>query len=134
LLPPLLFATTKNLVLGSTAKLIVPGSPVSVVFEGLSLAVHPTGKCVFAYNPSQIVTPQADPVTSLMSQASAVMTAGLVSAIGIDPTGTYLYATDQTQAIIYDYSIDATTGALTELSGFPFSTPVNGLTSILAKP
>jgi 6-phosphogluconolactonase (cycloisomerase 2 family) len=70
-----------------------------------------------------------------MSQASAVTPADLVTAIGIDPTGKYLYATAQTQALIYGYSIDSTTGALTELRGFPFATPVSGLTSIaLAKP
>jgi 6-phosphogluconolactonase (cycloisomerase 2 family) len=113
----------------------VPGSPVSIVFDGASLIVHPSGKFVFVSNGAQIFTLQVDAATGLMSQTSAVMPAGNVNAIGVDPTGKYLYATDQTQAAIYGYSIDNASGALAGLSGFPVTTPVSGLTSItLAKP
>jgi 6-phosphogluconolactonase len=76
-----------------------------------------------AANPNQILTMTIDSKTGALS--SAVGIAGPANSLGLTGVnGQYLYASDTSGALVFGYAINQTNGALTTLTGSPFTTGV----------
>jgi 6-phosphogluconolactonase len=56
---------------------------------------------------------------------STVASGTFPSNVVIDPAGTFAYVANQLSDSVSVYAINATTGALTEVSGSPFAAGVN---------
>jgi 6-phosphogluconolactonase (cycloisomerase 2 family) len=108
----------------------VPGSPFSAELGIDSLAIDPQGSFLYAASQrsanlwifsvntnGSLVSVGGSPmlITSSGSQSSSVV---------VDPSGKYLYVITGSPVGIYGFSRNTTTGALTQLVGFPV--PVNG--------
>jgi len=112
-------------ILGQTA---VPGSPFPAGGNPLSLALGAGGKFLYSANPDatnpSISGFSVDAGIGVLSPLSGSPFPLPVSHyIATDQTGTYLYVTSG--ASIVGYGINATTGALTALPGFPVATGAN---------
>jgi 6-phosphogluconolactonase (cycloisomerase 2 family) len=110
----------------------VPGSPVAVNSSG-ALAVHPSGKFVFAATLSSqagagISTLRVNSDGSLTSvNPNPVPAKAYLRSVIADRSGKYLYALSEDGNSIDAYAIDSTSGDLTPLPGSPYliSTPCN---------
>ena len=104
----------------------VPGSPSFVGFGVQTMAVHPSGKFVYAGTVDQgIGSPgvlafrvNSDGSLTLLT-SSPVMTDSDTSSMVVNPDGKFLYVTSGFS--IDAFAIDQTSGALTPLSGSPFA-------------
>jgi len=106
----------------------IPGSPFPAGGNPLSLALGAGGKFLYSANPDannpSISCFTVDGNTGVWSPVSGSPFPLPVSHyIASDQTGTYLYVT--TGSGIVGYAIDATTGALTALPGFPVAAGAN---------
>jgi 6-phosphogluconolactonase (cycloisomerase 2 family) len=85
------------------------------------IVVHPGGRfgyvAIGEYEEAtgHVVVLSLDPVTGEMTRASAVDITGIVRGVAVDPTGKYLYAIESKNKLIYAYSINAASGALTRI-------------------
>jgi 6-phosphogluconolactonase (cycloisomerase 2 family) len=77
---------------------------------------NPTG------NPTEIVSFSINPSTGALATPT-VMATGPVAGSVADPFGRALYTADGATGAIHEYTINGTTGALTEVSGSPFPVP-----------
>jgi 6-phosphogluconolactonase len=114
----------------------VPGSPFAAGREGISVAIDPTGR--FLYVGNQSCAPPAvpcglsafsiDPVTGVLTPVvgSPFPAGSQAAAVVIDPSGRFLYVTT-TQPITFEFAIDATTGALTQIG----TTAITGTTTTM---
>jgi 6-phosphogluconolactonase len=115
---------------GSTGTLRVDrtngGMTIASSWAGVSksanqIVVHPGGRfgyvAIGKYEEAtgHIALLSLDPVTGGMIGGSLVDIAGMVKGVAVDPTGKYLYAIDNKNRLIYAYSINASTGALTRI-------------------
>jgi 6-phosphogluconolactonase len=105
----------------------VPGSPFPAGGNPLSLALGAGGKFLYSANPdatnpsiSGFSIDLAGPLTPLSGSPFHLPVSHYIAT---DQTGAYLYVTTGTN--IVGYAIDATTGALTPLPGFPVSAGAN---------
>jgi len=105
----------------------VPGSPFPAGGNPLSLALGAGGKFLYTANPdasrssiSGFSVDLGGPLTPLSGPPFPIPVSNYIAT---DQTGAYLYVTSGTN--IVGYAIDATTGALTELPGFPVASGVN---------
>jgi 6-phosphogluconolactonase len=109
--------------------------PLTALPGSVAMALDPQSRFVFyaVQNPpnptfsSSVFTFVADPATgALIFQPGSVISPGTVWAVSEDPSGHFLYvggfagSTGNT-AVISAYSINSTTGALTQIAGSPFS-------------
>lgn len=106
----------------------VPGSPFPAGGNPLSLAVGARGTFLYSANPDaahpSISGFRIDPTTGVPSPLSGSPFPLPVSHyIATDQTGSYLYVTSG--ASVVGYAIDAQTGALTALPGFPVAVGPN---------
>ena len=127
----------------------IPGAPfaclcfagITSYYESLTsiIAFDPSGKFLYTVSgsgsePDSIIAFAIDPSTGALSGVpGAPFSAGSgTSAIVIDPSGSFLYATNGNDGTISAYSRDTTTGALTEIPGspFPFAPGSPGLIAI----
>jgi 6-phosphogluconolactonase (cycloisomerase 2 family) len=101
----------------------VPGSPFPARGNPLSLAVGAGGKFLYSANPDAtnptISGFTIDGIGALTPLSGSPFPLPVSHYIATDQTGAYLYVT--AGANIVGYAIDATTGALTALPGFPVS-------------
>jgi len=101
----------------------VPGSPFPAGGNPLSLAVGASGKFLYSANPDAtnptISGFTIDGIGALTPLSGSPFPLPVSHYIATDQTGAYLYVT--AGANIVGYAIDATTGALTALPGFPVS-------------
>jgi 6-phosphogluconolactonase len=85
--------------------------------EAAEIAVHPSGKFLYASNRAGIDTITVfsiDPAKGTLKQTGRVSTKGKTPRnFAIDPTGAYLLAANQESGNVVVFKIDATTGALT---------------------
>jgi DNA-binding beta-propeller fold protein YncE len=99
----------------STGALVtIPGSPFSAASEVIDVAVDPTGQ--FAYAAGQRGTLSAyriDAQTGALSEVpgSPFLAGPEPSSVQIEPTGKFLYVTNETTDIVYEFMIDAGSGA-----------------------
>ena len=99
----------------------------STVAGSDSIAVHPSGR--FAYATATGATPgvfgyTVDGNGTLTPIANPVATGSGPVAVAIDPAGRFAYVANQVSSSISAYSIDVTTGVLTQASGSPVITAV----------
>lgn len=108
--------------IGTTGGLTpVAESPFAAGASPLSLAFGASGKFLYAANPGG-TTPSISGFTvgssgALTPLSGSPLAAPVNGSISADRSGAYLYVT--TAAGVLGYSIDATTGSLTSLQGFP---------------
>jgi len=107
----------------------IAGSPFSVGNSNTAtMAMHPTGKFLYLANygnPRGTVTSYAiNPTTGTLTGTGSVAGAMYPLGITVDPSGTFVYLTDRGELStifggVLAYRINATTGALTAVSGSP---------------
>jgi 6-phosphogluconolactonase len=89
----------------------------SGVREAAEIAVHPSGKFLYASNrgtANSIAAYKIDAVKGTLTAAGTFSTKGMIPRnFAIDPTGAFLLAANQDSGNIVVFRIDATTGALT---------------------
>jgi 6-phosphogluconolactonase len=107
----------------------VPGDPFPVDHSVTAVAVHPSGKLIFATRDEE-ASGDGVAVFQLQSNGSLVQAPGSPydtqwgpQALVVDPSGKYLYVADDS-GYIDAFSIDETSGALTPLAGSPFTIPL----------
>jgi 6-phosphogluconolactonase (cycloisomerase 2 family) len=115
----------------------VPGAPFPVDRSVTAVAVHPSGKLIFAARNEQAAG-DGVAVFQLQSNGALVQAAGspYATQIGpqtlvVDPSGKYLYVADFAEFInsvnrdyIDAFEIDESSGSLTPVAGSPFPIPV----------
>jgi hypothetical protein len=115
----------------------VPGAPFPVDRSVTAVAVHPSGKLIFAARDEQAAG-DGVAVFQLQSNGSLVQAAGSPyatqigpQALVVDPSGKYLYVADFGEYInsvnrdfIDAFEIDESSGALNPVAGSPFPIPV----------
>jgi 6-phosphogluconolactonase len=110
----------------------VPGSPYPFPPAGVAMTVHPNGKFAYLNAIAYDISPfRVDPTTGRLTASGNTATAGVYPRLAIEPNGKCLYSLNKGIFFINDpakvknisaFSIDQTTGALTEVSGSPFPT------------
>jgi 6-phosphogluconolactonase len=111
----------------------VPGSPFAVHGDvPQSIAVDPTGRFAYVTASGIMATPPGITAYAIDSHTGALteisgspfVTSGTLTSIAIDPSGKFLYAPGELsspdQDRIFGWSINASSGVLTALSGSPF--------------
>ncbi len=108
-----------------TAGALAPttGSPLATGASPAALAVDPTGRYLYAANTpaaNQIGVYYLTPTNGALGAASTATAGAAPTGLAIDPAGTYLYVADSGASAVSMYSIDAASGALTQVKGSPF--------------
>ena len=98
-------------------------SLASVPFTGplFQLAVEPSGKLLVTVSGSSIQSYTIDGTSGALASAGFAA-ASSPTAVAIHPSGKFVYAVDVNNDEITALSLDASTGALTPISGSPFPT------------
>jgi 6-phosphogluconolactonase len=89
----------------------------------LALAVDPEGRFLYAGSLSGIASFSIDSSSGALTATGGPFSTGggfVPAGIGIDPTGSFLYATDQNE-YVWGFSIDSQTGVLSPVAGSPFN-------------
>jgi 6-phosphogluconolactonase len=73
-------------------------------------------------NPTEIVIFPVNPGTGALGPSIVMPTSSVIGSVA-DPFGRALYTADGVTGAVHEYTINGTTGALTEISGSPFSVP-----------
>lgn len=110
---------------------LISGSPYSVGEGVRSLVIHPSGKFMYAANPGQGGTAENDislfsiatngVLTEITPRTSVAPFASEPQLVVMDAAGAYLYVMNAGSNNISVFSIDSSSGALTEVTGSPFS-------------
>jgi len=112
----------------------VPGSPFALSMGSccIRFIVHPNGKFAYGLETAYGVWPFAvDSTSGALTARGNPAQAGVFPTAYIDPTGKFLYTVNTGVSFISDpaktnnisaFTIDPTTGALTEIPGSPFAT------------
>jgi len=116
----------------------IAGSPYSVGDGVHSLALHPSGKFLYAANPGAAGSAESDislftiasngVLTEVFPRTSIAPNASLPQILLVDSAGAFLYSGNAGSSNISVFSIDSGTGALTPVPNSPFSigvTPLN---------
>lgn len=109
----------------------IAGSPYSVGDGAISLALHPSGKFLYAANPGVAGTSENDislftiatdgVLTEVFPRASLAPNASQPQLLLMDPAGTFLYVANAGSSNISVFSIDSGTGTLAPVANSPFS-------------
>jgi len=118
----LLFAYT----IDATTGFLTPiGSPV-VANGPAALAMHPTGKFLFVANgPGSVATYSIDSTGAPTFVGQSASAAGGAISVAVDPTGKFVYTANVNGNTVSAYSVDTSTGSLTQIPGSPFPTGPN---------
>jgi 6-phosphogluconolactonase len=95
-----------------------PGSPLATGSGPQSVVVDPSSKYLYAANaPSSntIGTYGITPVTGALTLLSTVGAGTLPVSVAVDNTGAFVYAANYTSGTVSVYSVDTSTGALTQV-------------------
>jgi len=116
----------------------IAGSPYSVGDGAHSLALHPSGKFLYAANPGQAGSAESDislftiatngVLTEVFPRTSVAPNASLPQFLLMDPAGAFLYVANSGSNNISVFSISSSTGALTPVANSPFpigASPLN---------
>ena len=106
----------------------VPGTPFSAGVGPISVAVHPTGKFLFAANAvsgdvsSYLINSSTGSLISVLGSPFPAGEGSLES-VAVDPTGKFLYVANgsSSNGKISAFTIDQITGVLTLVAGSPFT-------------
>src|SRR6266853_2038328 len=103
----------------------VLGSPFSGGTSPISIAVHPSGKFIYAANQSgnDVSTFKIDTNTGELTEVLPRAAAGLnPTALVMDSGGDLIFVANQTSNNISVFSVSASDGTLSEVQGSPFAT------------
>jgi 6-phosphogluconolactonase len=110
------------------------GTPYTVGDGAVSLVIHPSGKFMYVANPGQgeddislFDIASNGTLTEVPPRASVAPLASYPELLVMDAAGNYLYVANESDNVSV-FSIDSSTGALTQVPGSPFS--VGGLTPL----
>ena len=109
----------------------IAGSPYSVGNGAHSLALHPSGKFLYAANPGVAGSSESDislftiasdgVLTEVFPRTSVAPNASLPQLLLMDPAGAFLYVANAGSNNISVFSIDSGTGVLAPVANSPFS-------------
>jgi 6-phosphogluconolactonase len=88
----------------------------AATFEFLYLATGANGQ-------GEILAFSVDPTTGRLSSPASFPAPQAIYEMRTDPTGNFLFASDFDAGAVRAYSVNGTTGALTEINGSPFTSP-----------
>ncbi len=112
-----LFAYTID---GTTGFLTPIGSPV-FANTPFALAMHPSGKFLFMANgPGSVATYSIDSTGAPTFVGQSASAAGGAFSVAVDPSGKFVYTANVNANTVSAYSVDTSTGSLTEIPGSPF--------------
>jgi 6-phosphogluconolactonase (cycloisomerase 2 family) len=100
------------------------GSPLATGSSPEGLVADPSGKYLYAANVTSDNTIATYGITPSSGALTLLSTAGagtLPVSVAVDPSGSFVYAANNTSGTVSVYSVDAATGALTQVSGSPFA-------------
>jgi 6-phosphogluconolactonase len=97
----------------------------------LRLAVHPNDQFVYSTNVQAGTLSAFKMVNGSLSLLADVPTGQHPFGVALDPTGTFLFVVNKVDNSVSAFSVDATTGIVSPLSGSPFSGGLNAPTDIL---
>jgi 6-phosphogluconolactonase (cycloisomerase 2 family) len=116
----------------------ITGSPYAVGDGAVSLALHPSGKFLYAANPGVAGNSENDislftiasngAITEVFPRTSVAPNGSQPRLLRIDPAGNFLYVANASSQNISVFSIASGTGALTAVAGSPFflsASPLN---------
>ena len=101
----------------------VAGSPSSTVSSPESVVVNPAGTFVYAANvtsKNNVANYAIAPSTGILTLGATVAAGVFPLSIAVDPSGLFVYAANDSSASVSVYSVDTTSGALTQVRGSPF--------------
>ena len=129
---PFSVSGTGSLTAVSTLPTSASSCSVSCHSNPLRLTVHPNSQFAYASN-VQAGTVSAFKITNgVLSPGAADMAAGQHPfGVALDPMGQFLFAVNKVDNTISAFSVDMTTGALSTVSGSPFSGSLNAPTDIV---
>ena len=109
----------------------ISGSPYSVGDGAISLVLHPNKKFMYVANPGQGGTPENDislftintdgTLTEVTPRTSIAPNASQPQLLAMDAAGAFLYVMNAGTSNISVFSINSSSGALTQVTGSPFS-------------
>jgi 6-phosphogluconolactonase len=112
------------------------GSPYTVGDGVRSVALHPSGKFLYAANPGQdendVSLFQINSNGTLNEQFPRTPVGTGPQFLAVDTAGAYLYVANALSNSISVFSIDSSSGALTAVNGSPFSTNLSLSSMVLA--
>src|SRR5580700_2963742 len=107
---------------------LLSGSPYPAGEGATSAVLHPSGKFLYVANPGQLendislFTIASDGVlTEITPRTPIGINASQPQFLAMDPAGSYLYVANTVSNNISVFSIDSSTGALTQLAKSPFA-------------
>jgi len=113
----------------------IAGSPYSVGDGAHSLALHPSGKFLYAANPGQnendislFTIASNGALTEVLPRTLVAPAASLPQLLMMDPAGNFLYVANAGSNNISVFSVDSGSGVLTQVAGSPFS--IGGLSPL----
>jgi len=112
-----LFAYTIDATTGFLTQI---GSPV-FANTPFSLAMHPSGKFLFIANgPGSVATYSIDSTGAPTFVGQSASAAGGAISVDVDPQGKFVYTANVNGNTVSAYSVDTSTGSLTQIPGSPF--------------
>jgi len=108
-----------------------PSCSVSCHNNPLRLAVHPNDQFVYSTNVQAGTLSAFKMVNGSLSLIADAPTGQHPFGVALDPTGTFLFVVNKVDNSVSAFSVDATTGMVSSLSGSPFSGSLNAPTDIL---
>ena len=97
------------------------GSPFSL-YGGNNLAFTPNGKFAYSTLGAEF---SMNSTTGALTQVGTANTGGIPIAVAVNPAGTFVYIVNYGDSTISAYSVDQTSGVLTEIAGSPFTSGVD---------
>jgi 6-phosphogluconolactonase len=106
----------------------IPGSPFSAGDSPFTVTVDPSGRFVYATlttgsssRVDRVVSYSIDATTGALTSTGTANTGFFPDAFTLEPLGRFAYVANDLSASISVYSIDSSTGALSEVAGSPFT-------------
>ncbi len=112
-----LFAYT----IDATTGFLTPISSPVIANVPFALAMHPSGKFLFMANgPGSVATYRIDSTGAATFVAQTASAAGGAISVAVDPSGKFVYSANVNANTVSAYSVDTSTGLLTQIPGSPF--------------
>lgn len=120
-------------VLTALSALPIPAPSCSVACHNnpLRLAVHPSNRFVYATNVQAGTVSVFSVNNGALSSVSEATTGQHPFGVALDPSGSFLFVANKVDNSISAFTVNATTGALTRVSGAPFSGGLNAPTDLV---
>jgi len=113
---------------------VLAGSPITAGPAVQSLVIHPSKKFLYAANSfeNDISLFAISSTGALTEQGSRTLTGTTPTLLSMDKAGQFLYSANVGSGNISSFSIDASTGSLSQVTGSPFAIGTSPLNMVLA--